>query len=186
MNEKKTEPTDAMVDEAANAVSMEEMDTPLHLRSDLARQNLRNRARTALSSALNHPDAARLFAFEFVDALRAAREQGWDQAVDWIKRDQGGPSGRTTNARNANPHRTIPGLPAEDGAVIVPADGREFIEAEVAGQTFIAREAVVCESDFGPANVLEGAWRRADTGARVGGQVSRDFITPGTWKLEGE
>ena len=74
-------------------------------------------------------------------------------------------------------------LPTEDGAVIVPAEGREFIEAEVAGQTFIAREAVVCQSDFGPANVLEGAWRRVDDGSRVGGQVSRDFITPGTWQV---
>lgn len=80
--------------------------------------------------------------------------------------------------------RAVQELPTEDGAVIVPTEGREFIEAEVAGQTFIAREAVVCQSDFGPANVLEGAWRRADTGARVGGQVSRNFITPGTWKVD--
>ena len=124
------------------------------------------------------------------DALRAAREQGWDEAVAW---------GHDRNPRlinkhgnlaaewlAANPHRPAPTLPTTDGAVIVPAEGREFIEAEVAGQTYIAREAVVCRSDFGPANVLEGAWRRADTGARVGGQVSRDFITPGTWKVEGE
>ena len=54
MSEKKIEPTAAMVDEAANAVSMEEMDTPLHLRSDLARQNLRNKARTALRLSLIH------------------------------------------------------------------------------------------------------------------------------------
>lgn len=80
--------------------------------------------------------------------------------------------------------RAVQELPTEDGAVIIAADGWEFIEAEVAGQTFIAREAVVCQSDFGPANVLEGAWRRADTGARVGGQVSRVFITPGTWKVD--
>ena len=80
--------------------------------------------------------------------------------------------------------RAVQELPTEDGAVIVPAEGREFIEAEVSGQTYIAREAVVCQSDFGPANVLEGAWRRADTGVRAGGQVSRDFITPGTWKVD--
>ena len=120
------------------------------------------------------------------DAIRAAREQGWDQATLWIDSYQGGPNGRTDSARSANPYRPAPTLPTTDGAVIVPAEGREFIEAEVAGQTFIAREAVVCESDFGPANVLEGAWRRADTGARVGGQVSRVFITPGTWKVERE
>ena len=80
--------------------------------------------------------------------------------------------------------RTVQELPTEDGVVIVPADGREFIEAEVSGRTYIAREAVVCQSDFGPANVLEGAWRRVDDGSRAGGQVSRDFITPGTWKVD--
>ena len=80
--------------------------------------------------------------------------------------------------------RAVRELPTEDGAVIIPAEGREFIEAEVSGRTYIAREAVVCQSDFGPANVLEGAWRRVDDGSRVGGQVSRDFITPGTWKVE--
>ena len=79
-----------------------------------------------------------------------------------------------------------PTLPTTDGAVIIPADGREYIEAEVNGQTFITREAVVCQSEFGPANVLEGAWRRSDNRARAGGQLSRDFITPGTWKVERE
>ena len=146
-----------------------------------------------VTAVLSHPDAAGLFECDYTDyvhvdeaaaRVEAAREQGWDQATRWIDSYQGGPNGRTTSARLANPYR--PTLPTTDGAVIVPAEGREFIEAEVAGQTFIAREAVVCESDFGPANVLEGAWRRADTGARVGGQVSRDFITPGTWQVEGE
>ena len=82
--------------------------------------------------------------------------------------------------------RAVQELPTEDGAVIVPADGHEFIEAEVSGRTYIAREAVVCQSEFGPANVLEGAWRRADDGSRAGGQLSRDFITPGTWTVDGE
>ena len=62
------------------------------------------------------------------DALRAAREQGWDAAVYWIRRDQGGPSGRTIRAREANPYRPASTLPTEDGAVIIPAEGREFIE----------------------------------------------------------
>ena len=79
--------------------------------------------------------------------------------------------------------RTGQELPTTDGAVIIPADGREYIEAEVNGQTFITREAVVCQSEFGPANVLEGAWRRFDNGARAGGQLSRGSITPGTWKV---
>ena len=162
--DKKIEPTEAMVGGV-----------------ELGRKLMSMDVRAILRAALNHPDAPRLFVDE--DDLRAAREQGWDQATRWIDSYQGGPNGRTTSARSANPHRPAPTLPTEDGAVIVPAEGREFIEAEVAGQTFIAREAVVCESDFGPANVLEGAWRRVDDGSRVGGQVSRDFITPGTWKV---
>ena len=118
------------------------------------------------------------------DALRAAREQGWDDAAEWGYRT--GYLGHSASKRikDANPHRPVLRGKFLDGAVIVPAEGREFIEAEVSGQTYIAREAVVCQSDFGPANVLEGAWRRADTGVRAGGQVSRDFITPGTWKVD--
>ena len=82
--------------------------------------------------------------------------------------------------------RAVQELPTEDGAVIVPAEGHEFIEAKVGDRTYITREAVVCQSAFGPANVLEGAWRRVEDGWRVGGQMGRDFITPGTWKVEGE
>ena len=187
MNEhKKIEPTEAMVEAGASYAWEEANPGALGWNSisELHKEGCRRDARAVLTAALNHPDAPGLFMDE--DTIRAAREQGWDQAVDWIRGDQGGPSGRTTNARLANPYRPVPALPTTDGAVIVPAEGREFIEAEVAGQTFIAREAVVCQSDFGPANVLEGAWRRADTGARVGGQVSRDFITPNTWKVEGQ
>ena len=80
--------------------------------------------------------------------------------------------------------RTVQELPTEDGAVIVPAEGHEYIEAKVNGQTFIAREAVAGQSEFGPINVLHGAWRMVDDGARVQGQMGRDFITPGTWKVD--
>lgn len=186
MSKKKIEPTDTMV-EAGASYAWEEVNPGIlgwNSISERHKEGCRRDARAALTAALNHPDAAGLFADE--DTIRAAREQGWDQAVGWIERDQGGPSARIINARLENPHRPAPELPTEDGAVIVPAERREFIEAEVAGQTYIAREAVVCQSDFGPANVLEGAWRRVDDGSRVGGQVSRDFITPGTWKVEGQ
>ena len=130
MSKKKIEPTVAMILDAAS--------TGAPLGTD---------ARAVLTAALNHPDAAGLFADE--DTIRAAREEGWDQATRWIDSYQGGPNGRTTSARSANPYRPVQELPTKDGAVIVPAEGREFIEAEVAGQTFIAREAVVCQSDFG-------------------------------------
>ena len=87
---KKIEPTDAMVDEALLQRAWKTPTTP----------------RAILRIALNHPDAAGLFADE--DALRAAREQGWDEALYWIRRDQGGPSGRIISAREANPYRTPP------------------------------------------------------------------------------
>ena len=177
--------------------------------SELHKEGCRRDARAVLTASLNHPDAAGLFADE-----DAADARPWEplnggpvRVGDEVRRDYFGTTTTAIVGRvddDGAPWTAegcsigLPGvgawyvrrpsqeLPTEDGAVIVPADGREFIEAEVAGQTFIAREAVVCESDFGPANVLEGAWRRADTGARVGGQVSRDFITPGTWQVEGE
>ena len=183
MSEKKIEPTEAMVEAGASS-AWEEVNPGIlgwNSISERHKEGCRRDARAVLTAALNHPDAAGLFADE--DTIRAAREEGWDQATRWIDSYQGGPNGRTTSARSANPYRPVQELPTKDGAVIVPAEGREFIEAEVAGQTFIAREAVVCESDFGPANVLEGAWRRVDDGSRVGGQVSRDFITPGTWQV---
>ena len=187
MNEKKIEPTQAMVDIVELADKLMVMNT-----------------RDLLRYALNHPDAPGLFADEDDRPWGPLGESDQVCVGDEVKWDYYGLTMTATVARvdktgslytAAGLHigvrsvgtwyvrRAVQELPTEDGAVIVPAEGREFIEAEVAGQTFIAREAVVCQSDFGPANVLEGAWRRADTGARVGGQVSRDFITPGTWKV---
>ena len=123
----------------------------------------------ALRAALNHPDARGLFSGEVVDALRAAREQGWDQAVDWIRGDQGGPSGRTTNARLANPYRPALTLPTEDGAVIVPADGREYIETQTGKKSRRLTWDAECL-----------VWYDA-RGTHLHGD-----ITPGTWKLDGE
>ena len=160
-----------------------------------------------LRYALNHPDARGLFADEDDRPWEPLDEGAPLHVGDEVRRDHCGIITTGVVARvdeDGDPltadgyliglrdygtwhvRRAVQELPEEDGAVIVPAEGREFIEAEVAGQTFIAREAVVCQSDFGPANVLEGAWRRVDDGSRVGGQVSRGFITPGTWKVEGE
>ncbi|MCV7565088.1 hypothetical protein M3E78_005695 [Micrococcus luteus] len=135
MNEsKKIEPTIAMVDEAANILSLNATGTSLRFHDDPVKLAYRNRVTPALRAALNHPDAPGLFTDE--DALRAAREQGWDQAVDWIKRDQGGPSGRTTNARKANPHRRAPHaeeveLPTEP-CVLTDVRLREALVAGVA------------------------------------------------------
>lgn len=175
MSKKMIKPTDAMVLDLKFARALVAKDTV-----------------GALRAALNHPHARKLFECDHTDyvhvdeaatRVEAAREQGWDDAAQHIYNK--GWEG-VTALRKANPHRPALELPTEDGAVIVPADGHEYIEAKVGDRTYITREAVVCQSAFGPANVLEGAWRRVEDGWRVGGQMGRDFITPGTWKAEGE
>ena len=159
--DKKIEPTVAMILEAAST------GTPLG-----------TDARAILRAALNHPDAAGLFADE--DTIRTAREQGWDQATLWIDSYQGGPNGRTDSARSANPYRPAQELPTEDGAVIVPEDGREYIEAECFGVVWRASEAVLGQDDR-----WHGVWRRG-AGVAAVGSVSPGRITPGIWKLEGQ
>ena len=168
------EPTDAMVDEAANAMSIDDYGTGLDRRIDSAQRAYLKLARITLRAALNHPDAAGLFAGE--DALRAAREQGWDQATRWIDSYQGGPNGRTTSARSANPYRPVQELPTEPGAVIVPADGHEHITATVGGKTYHAREAI-----FSCSVLWLGVWRSTDSTAV---SALPEDITPGTWKME--
>ena len=188
MNEKKIEPTQAMVDIVERADKLMVMDT-----------------RDLLRYALNHPDAAGLFTDEDDrpwELLNGRRPRVGEE----IRRDRYGITSiavvgrvdRTGDPWTADGgfigslgvgtwyfRRAVLELPPErDGVVLVPADGHEFIEAKVNGRTYIAREAVVNQSDFSPANVLEGTWRSADNGARLGSLVSRDFITPGTWKVD--
>ena len=170
---KKIEPTDAMVDEAANALCLNATGTSLSFQDDADKHTYRHRARVALRVVLNHPDAPGLFADE--DAIRAAREEGWDQATRWIDSYQGGPNGRTTSARSANPYRPALTLPTEDGAVIVPAEGHEFIEATICGETHYARAAL--RSWVGD---WYAAWR---AGERKCGLAASGDITPGTWKV---
>ena len=66
-------------------------------------------------------------------------------------------------------------LPTEPGTVIVPADGCEYIEAEVWGKTYHASEAIL----LGERDWL-GAWR-SPHGVQV--DVTSRQITPGTWKV---
>ena len=159
MSKKKIEPTDAMVEEA---LSQRPLTPTITIRA-------------ILRAALNHPDARGLFADE--DDLRAAREQGWDQAVDWIRGDQGGPSGRTTNARLANPYRPAQEPPTEhDGAVLVPADGHESITTtegqEFSRLTFTTKQSI---------------WYGPNLAARPGDLLiqaaSPRRLTPGTWQV---
>ena len=171
---KKIEPTQAMVDWAANILCLDATHTSLRFHAGLAQQAYRNRARavmrTALCLALNHPDAAGLFADE--DAIRAAREQGWDDAADWVKRRE---AWTDEELRAANPHRAAQELPTASCTIIVPADGHEYIEAK-ANIVWYANEAVL-----GPDNRWHGVWR-TDSGLAIS-SVSPEEITPGTWKV---
>ena len=154
MNKKKIEPTVAMILDAASTGTPSGTD-----------------ARAILRAALNHPDAPGLFADE--DALRAAREQGWDEAAEYIH-DHGWPT--RAALREANPYRPAPVLPTEPGTVIVPADGHEYIEATVHGQTWRAVQAFL---DFSGNWV--GVWR---SGAHVISSAAPGQVTPGTWKVD--
>ena len=135
MNEnKKIEPTDAMVDEAANALSIDGNGTSLHYRPDGVKRVYLKIARIALNVALNHPDAAGLF----------VNEDG-------------------------------PTLPATPGAVITPADGRDYIEGVLCGRVYCARGAVLLNGSW------YAAWQSAED-ERAIYSFGAERITPGTWK----
>ena len=157
MSKKKIEPTVAMVASAHSAALGRLTIDPMSYRR-------------ILRVALNHPDAAELFADE--DALRAAREQGWDEAAQHIYNK--GWEG-VTALRAANPHRPAQELPTEPGAVIIPADGHEYIEATMRGETVRAREAT-----RSGAGGWYAAWRY---GGKTSGLASSRAITPGTWTV---
>ena len=72
--------------------------------------------------------------------------------------------------------RPIPTLPTEDGAVIVAADGHEFIEAEAYCATYYAREAMLTDGNW------RAAWRTESGGWTP--CLSPEYITPGTWKVD--
>ena len=176
MNEKKIEPTDAMVEAGASS-AWEEVNPGIlgwNSISERHKEGCRRDARAVLTAALNHPDAPGLFADE--DALRAAREQGWDQAVDWIRGDEGGPSGRTINARLANPYRPAPTLPTNPATVIVTNGGCDSIEAVVSGVVWRTREAILSSDGR-----WHGVWR---AGSVAVGSTSADSITLDTWKAD--
>lgn len=138
-----------------------------------------------ITAVLSHPDAAGLFECDYTDyvhvdeaarRVEAAREQGWDEATLWIDSYQGGPNGRTSSARSANPYRPVQELPAEyDGAVLVPAERCEAITT-TEGQEF-ARLTFTTKQDL---------WYGPNLAARPGDWVIQttvaDRLTPGTWR----
>ena len=132
--------------------------------------------RPILRAALNHYDAPGLFADE--GALRAAREEGWDQATRWIDSYQGGPNGRTSSARSANPYRAVQELPTKCGTVIVANDGHKFIKAEVDGIAHRAREAVLGANGW-----WYGAWRKAEGDGLLSAMFPEHISAP-TWKVD--
>ena len=121
------------------------------------------RAEDRLADSVHVDEAAR--------RVEAAREEGWDDAAQHIYNK--GWEG-VTALRKANPHRPAPALPTEDGAVIIPADGHEYIVARVYNKTYRAREAV---------RHWAGGWHAAwRSGPEVRGVVAPEEITPGTWR----
>ena len=158
MSKKMIKPTDAMVLDLKFARALVAKDTV-----------------GALRAALNHPHARKLFECDHTDyvhvdeaatRVEAAREQGWDDAAQHIYNK--GWEG-VAALRKANPHRPALELPTEDGAVIVPADGHEYIETRN-GKT--------------PRRLTWDAESYVWYDAR-GTHLDAD-ITPGTWKVYGE
>ena len=193
--DEKIEPTDAMVDEAANALALETSGTALHLQSDAAKHTYRHRARVALRVVLNHPDAPGPFA---ADADRPWEplnggpvHVGDEVREEWYGVTRTGVVGRVDG--NGDPwtaeggyigpilggtwyvRRTVKPLPTEPGTVIVPAEGHEYITATVGGMTYRAREAILLGRDD-----WHAAWR-SDTSVTI--YATPDQITPGTWKV---
>ena len=185
MNEKKIEPTQAMVDIVELADKLMVMDT-----------------RDLLRYALNHPDAPGLFAGEDATDARPWEPLNEDDQVrvgDEVRQELNGVTtiavvGRvdvegdpwTTEDRFIGVidegtwyvRHTVPVLPTKPGAVIVPADGHKHITATVGGVTYRAREAI-----FSCSVLWLGVWRSIDSTAV---SALPEDITPGTWKVEGE
>ena len=177
MNEKKIEPTQAMVDIVDLADKLMVMDT-----------------RDLLRTALNHPDAAGLFAD--VDdrpwePLNGPVRVGDEVRREWRRSTRIAVVGRVDE--DGDPwtadgtligilglgtwyvRRTVQELPTEPGSVIVPADGCDYIESTLWGETFYARAALRSWTGW------YAAWR---AGERKCGLASSGEITPGTWKVD--
>lgn len=150
MNEnKKIEPTVAMILDAASTGTPSGTD-----------------ARTILRAALNHPDAAGLFADEAV--LRVARELGWDNAADWVQQRE---AWTDEELRAANPYRPAPDLPTGDGAIIIPAEGRGCVEAGAEDYYHLTYNRAI------------DRWVGVNMNTGTAELVDAHHITPGTWKV---
>ena len=176
MGKKKIEPTDAMVDAVESARELVALD-----------------ARTIMRAALNHPDAAGLFTDEddrpweplndrpvhVGDEVR--QEVNGVTTIAVVGRVDGEGDPWTTEHRLIGVldegawyvRRAAQELPTEDGAVIVPADGRKFIEqvGDCANYRRLTSDAA------------SGRWIGWDTLNHEADALSPKHITPGTWKV---
>ena len=126
-----------------------------------------------ITAVLSHPDAAGLFADE--DAIRAAREQGWDDAAEWGYRTANLGHTASKRIKDANPYRRIALIPpAKDGAQIIPALGA--IEAARNGVTYTTDRAIY----DGAGGVWVGIWRGEDDHSTY--EMPAGNIVPGTWR----
>lgn len=201
MDKKKIEPTDAMVEAGASS-AWEEANPGIlgwNSISERHKEGCRRDARAVLTAALNHYDAPGLFADEDAADDRPWESLGESDQVcvgDEVKWDYYGLTMTATVARvdktgslytAAGLHigvrsvgtwyvrRAAQELPTEDGAVIVPADGHEYITATFDGETYHAREAILLGSGH-----WQAAWR-SDEGVMV--YVIAEWIDPDTWKV---
>ena len=177
MSEKMIEPTVAMILEAAS--------TGTRLGTD---------ARAILRAALNHPDARGLFTDEDARPWEPLGEPDQVCVGDEVKWDYYGLTMTATVAcvnktgslyTAAGLHigvrsvgtwyvrRPVQELPTEDGAVIVPADGHEFIE-QVGDCAHYRRLAY---------DAASGRWIGWDTLNHEADALFPRHITPGTWKV---
>ena len=148
---KKIEPTDAMV-EAGASYAWEETNPGIlgwNSISEHHKGGCRRDARAVLAAALNHPDARGLFADEDERPWEPLNEDDPLNVGDEVRRENGGTTitavvgrvdgdGGPWTAEGASigllrygtwyVRRAVQELPTEDGAVIVPADGHDFIE----------------------------------------------------------
>lgn len=180
--DKKTEPTDAMVDAAASTRKFLGLD-------------FRDNLRTILRAALNHPDAPGLF---------AADDRPWEplsgrpvRVGDEVRQDligltttaivgrvdqygdlctaEGGYIGNIWSGSWYVRWPAIQELPTKRRTVIIANDGHEYIEAVVSGVIWRTSEAIL-----GLDRRWHGVWRAGQVAV---GSTSADSITPGTWKV---
>ena len=197
MSKKKIEPTDAMVDKAANALALEATGTSLRFQDDADKHTYRHRARVALRVVLNHPDAPGLFAADEDARPWEPLNGGRVYVGDEVRQDHDGVTSTAVVGRVDNDgdpwtaedrfidflglgtwsvRRPVQELPTADGTVIVPAGGHEFIEqvGDCANYRRLTYDAA------------SGRWIGWDALNHEAEALSPEYITPGTWKVEGE